>query len=101
MATIRWTLSYMMTGRAQIWRDMVIDHYTDHQRYPWDDMKAFMTAFNMEFLPVVEAEEAMVKLEGCMYFQKVHESADTYIDRFQDLNKKAGLSPDRHHLNCH
>ena len=45
-------------------------------------MKAFVAAFNMEFLPVADAEEAMVKLEGRMYFQKANESADMYIDRF-------------------
>ena len=88
---IGWTLSYMTTGRAQAWRDVAIDHYTNHQKYPWADMKAFVTAFNMEFLPVAEAKEAMVKLEGRMYFQKAHESADVYIDGFQDLVKKASL----------
>ena len=31
-AAIRWTLSYMTMGRAQVWRDAVIDHYTDHQK---------------------------------------------------------------------
>ena len=71
--------------------DMVIDHYTDHQKYPWAHMKAFIMAFNTEFLLVAEAEEAMVKLEGCTYFQKFHESANAYIDGFQDLIKKAGL----------
>ena len=91
-AAIRWTLSYMTTGRAQAWRDVAIDHYTNHQKYPWADMKAFVTAFNVEFLPVTEAEEAMVKLEGRMYFQKAHESADVYIDGFRDLVKKAGLT---------
>ena len=69
----------------------MIDHYTNHQKYPWADMKAFVTAFNMEFLPVTEAKEAMVKLEGHTYFQKAHESADAYIDGFRDLVKKAGL----------
>ena len=58
----------------------------------WADMKAFIAAFNMEFLPIAEAEEAMVRLEGCTYFQKGNESADTYIDGFQDLFKKAGLT---------
>ena len=43
-------------------------------------------------LPLAEAEEAMVKLEGCMYFQKANESADKYIDGFRDLVKKAGLT---------
>ena len=74
----------------------MIDHYTDHQKYPWANMKAFKAAFNMEFLPIAEAKEAMVKLEGCMYFQKANESADMYIDRFQDLVKKASLMD---HLN--
>ena len=90
--TIGWTLSYMTTGQAQVWRDAVIDHYTNHQKYPWADMKAFIAAFNMEFLPIAEAEEAMVRLEGCTYFQKGNESADTYIYGFQDLIKKAGLT---------
>ena len=90
-ATIGWTPSYMTAGQAQVWRDAAIDHYTNHQKYPWADMKAFVAAFNTEFLPVAEAKEAMAKLEGCMYFQKANESADTYIDRFQDLIKKAGL----------
>ena len=91
-AAIGWTLSYMTTGRAQAWRDVGIDHYTNHQKYPWADMKAFVTAFAVEFLPVVEAEEAMVKLEGRTYFQKAHKSADAYIDGFRDLVKKAGLT---------
>ena len=91
-AAIGWTLSYMMMAQAQAWRDMVIDRYTNHQKYPWADMKAFTTAFNAEFLPVTEAEEAMVKLEGHTYFQKAHESADVYIDGFRDLVKKAGLT---------
>ena len=90
--TIGWTLPYMTTGWAQIWRDVVIDHYTDHQKYPWADMKAFIAAFNMKFLPVAEAEEAMVKLEGHTYFQKANKSANMYIDRFQDLVKKASLT---------
>ena len=90
--TIRWTLSYMTTGRAQVWRDAVIDHYTNHQKYPWADMKAFIAAFNMEFLPIAEAEEAMVKLEGHMYFQKANESADMYLNTFRDLVKKASLT---------
>ena len=89
---IRWTLSYMTTGQAQAWRDVAIDHYTNHQKYPWANMKALVTAFNAEFLPVAEAEEAMVKLEGRMYFQKAHESADAYIHGFRDLVKKAGLT---------
>ena len=81
-ATIGWILSYMMMGQAQIWRDVAIDHYTNHQKYPWANMKVFIAAFNMEFLPIAEAEEVKVKLEGCMYFQKANESADMYIDRF-------------------
>ena len=81
-AAIGWTLSYMTMGQAQTWRDVAIDHYTNHQKYPWADMKAFITVFNMEFLPVAEAEEVMVKLEGRAYFQKAHESADVYIDGF-------------------
>ena len=91
-AAIRWTLSYMTTGQAQVWRDAAIDHYTNHQKYPWADMKAFVAAFNMEFLPIAEAEEAMVKLAGRTYFQKANESADTYIDGFRDLVKKASLT---------
>ena len=91
-AAIGWTLSYMTTGRAQAWRDVAIDHYTNHQKYPWADMKAFVTAFNAEFLPVAEAKEARVKLEGHMYFQKAHESTDAYIDGFRDLVKKASLT---------
>ena len=43
----------------------MIDHYTNHQKYPWANMKSFVAAFNTEFL--AEAEEAMVKLEGHMY----------------------------------
>ena len=81
-AAIRWTLSYMTMGQAQVWRDTAIDHYTDHQKYPWADMKAFVAAFNMEFLPISEAEEVMVKLEGHTYLQKADESANMYIDRF-------------------
>ena len=61
---------------------MAIDHHTDHQKYPWADIKAFITAFNTEFLPVTEAEEVMVKLEGRMYFQKAHKSTNAYIDGF-------------------
>ena len=82
----------MTAGWAQVWRDAAIDHYTNHQKYPWADMKAFVAAFNTEFLPVAEAEEAMVKLEGHTYFQKANKSADTYIDGFRDLIKKAGLT---------
>ena len=66
--------------------------YTNHQKYPWANMKAFVAAFNKEFMPVAEAEEAMVKLEGCTYFQKAHKSTDMYVDRFRDLIKKAGLT---------
>ena len=33
----------------------------------------------------------MVKLEGHTYFQKANESADTYINGFRDLIRKAGL----------
>ena len=72
----------MTAGRAQVWRDDVIDHYTNHQKYPWANMKAFVAAFNTEFLPVAEAEEAMVKLEGCTYFQKANKSANMDIDGF-------------------
>ena len=85
-AVIGWTLSYMTMGRAQVWRDAVIDHYTNHQKYPWANMKAFIAAFNMEFLPVAEA-----KVEGHTYFQKANESTDTYINGFRDLVKKASL----------
>ena len=79
---IGWTLSYMTVGWAQVWRDAAIDHYTNHKKYPWADMKAFVAAFNTEFLPIAEAKEAMVKLEGRMYFQKANKSANMYIDRF-------------------
>ena len=82
----------MTAGQAQVWRDAAIDHYTNHQKHPWADMKAFIAAFNMEFLPIAEAEEAMVKLEGCTYFQKANKSADMYFNGFRDLVKKAGLT---------
>ena len=66
----------ILHDNRSVWRDAVIDHYTDHQKYLWANMKAFVAAFNTEFLPVAEAEEAMVKLEGHTYIlpegQQVH-----------------------------
>lgn len=89
--SIGWTLSYMSSGRAQTWRDEQLEYLAEHHKYRWDTMEAFNEAFTVEFLPVAEAQEALVKLEGRSYHQKPGESVDTYIDSFRDLVKKAKL----------
>lgn len=86
-----WILSFMSEGRAQSWRDQQLEHHATAGAWPWATLADFWTAFDSEFTPVAEVQEAIVKLEGRAYFQKSGESVDTYIDWFRALVKKARL----------
>lgn len=89
---VGWMLSYMTEGRAALFRDAALESYIENSCYPWETMEAFTKAFRMEFCPVAEREEALVKLEGDSYFQKSSESVSDYIDSFRALVRKAGVA---------
>ena len=89
---IAFTLSYMTEGRAQVWRDEELENLANNGTWTWATLEDFWTAFDTEFTPVAESQEAIVKLEGRSYYQKPSDSVDTYIDNFRSLVKKAKLT---------
>ena len=57
-----WILSFMSEDRAQSWRDQQLEYNSINGVWPWTSLADFWIAFDLEFTPVAEVQEAIVKL---------------------------------------
>lgn len=88
---IQWTLSFLKSGRAAIFANMVIRYETEKQMYRFVDWSAFEAEFSLHFLPLHEGAAARNTLEGTGYYQGKRALED-YIDEFQTLLAASGYS---------
>ena len=82
-----WILTFMTSGRALTWRNSVLLQYGEKGAYPWKEVVEFADEVKREFYLISEDEDALVVLEGLLYFQKQSEVVDTYINRVSGLLK--------------
>ena len=88
---IQWTLSFLKSGRAAIFANMIIRYEMEKQMFRFADWSAFEEEFTLQFLPLHEGAAARNTLEGTSYFQGKWALED-YIDEFQMLLAASGYS---------
>ena len=91
---IVWAMSYMKTGHAQKWVEMIF-HWeqflenSSHAKFvDWED---FRDEFHKEFTLAHADALAINQLKSALFFQKAR-PLDDYIDEFQDLITEAGYT---------
>lgn len=88
---IQWTLSFLKSGRAAIFANMIIRYEMEKRTCRFADWLAFEAEFSLQFLPLYEGAAARNTLEGTGYFQGKRALED-YIDEFQMLLAVSGYT---------
>ncbi|KAF5343124.1 hypothetical protein D9758_015197 [Tetrapyrgos nigripes] len=90
-AKIMWALSYFASGRAAVYRQVILDHDTLFGKPRFVNWAEFEADFTKEFLPEDDHVQASLVLEGTSYFQG-NSLVDDYIDTFRSYVTLAGLN---------
>jgi hypothetical protein len=89
---IHWALTFCKTGRAARFADRILR--SERSGTPkYRTWKEFTEDFTLKFCESHEQVRALTKLEGDSWYQRAM-TVDDYVDTFEDLVERAGLTPD-------